>query len=437
MTMPVPRDRRGGSRAVVVDAELWPDVARVPACSAARARIGALVVRRALARLPLTVRWGGRETLGLGGPVLRVRDPGAFVRRIATTGLIGFGESYLAGEWEAEDLPGVLTVFARDVATLVPAPLQRLRGWWAPRPPAAERNTPRGARENIRRHYDLSNELFAEFLDETMTYSAALFPPEPDRPLTARGFGELAAAQRRKIDALLDAAGVGAGSRVLEIGTGWGELALRAAGRGASVVSVTLSREQAALARERVAAAGFADRVEVRIEDYREVSGSYDAVVSVEMVEAVGAEYWEEYLRVLDRRLAPGGRVAVQAITMPHERMLPTRRNHTWIHKYVFPGGMIPSVRALTEAAREHTGLRPVQCTAFGPHYARTLALWRERFGQRAERVAALGFDATFRRMWTFYLAYSEAGFASGYLDVHHLVFARPAEFAAGAGGGS
>lgn len=388
----------------------------VPPCSRARAAVGRLLIRRALDRLPLQVRMGPDGTLGRGGPAMAVYDPDAFERRIAAEGLIGFGESYLAGEWDARDPVAVLTVLAGHVTGLVPAPLQRLRGLWASRHPASERNTPDGSRTNVQRHYDLSNELFAEFLDPTMTYSSAVFGALP------AGREQLAEAQHRKIDMLLDLVETGPGTRLLEIGTGWGELAVRAARRGAHVVTLTLSREQRELALRRIAAAGVSDRVEVRLCDYREAGGSYDAIVSVEMIEAVGAEYWPVYFATLDRLLAPGGRVALQAITMPHERMLATRDTYTWIHKYIFPGGMLPSVRVVEETARSHTGLRVIRSEAYGPHYAQTLRLWRERFAERADRVAELGFDATFRRMWTFYLAYCEAGFASGYLDVHQFL---------------
>ncbi|MBW1600535.1 class I SAM-dependent methyltransferase [Streptomyces sp. JJ66] len=410
------------ARAAATDEQRWPDVARVPRVSPVRAKVAERIVRRALARLPLRVQLPDGSTLGLGGPLLELRDPAAFHRRLAAGGLIGFGESYMAGEWEAEDLVGVLTVFAAHVADLVPAPLQRLRGLWAPRQPAAQRNTTTGSRENIHRHYDLSNELFALFLDETMSYSAALFRGFP------AAFDALAAAQHRKIDRLLDLARVGPGTRLLEIGTGWGELALRAAERGARVTTVTLSAEQRALATERVAAAGHADAVTVLLSDYREVTGAYDAVVSVEMIEAVGAEFWPAYFTTLERLTAPGGRIALQAITMPHARMLATRSTHTWIQKYIFPGGFLPSTTAIRDITARETGLCVTRCEAFGPHYAETLRLWRERFTDHAEDVAALGFDATFRRMWELYLAYCEAGFRAGYLDVHQIQLTAPAE---------
>ncbi|MFE1208354.1 class I SAM-dependent methyltransferase [Streptomyces albidoflavus] len=419
VSAPTPDAPPGGDQ---VDAARWPGVATVPRCSPPRALLGRLLLTRALDRLPLHAAWGegpeGRR-LGKGGPWLRVRDTDAFVRRIAVGGLIGFGESYMAREWDAEDLPAVLGVLAQHLTQLVPAPLHRVRRLWDLRRPASERNTVEAARDNIQHHYDLSNDLFALFLDETLTYSGAVF-----RSLPAT-FDTLPAAQHRKIDRLLDLARVGPGTRLLEIGTGWGELALRAAARGAHVTTVTLSAEQRDLALTRVAHAGYADRVDIRLCDYRDVSGSYDAIVSVEMIEAVGAEFWPEYFAVLDRRLAPGGRVALQAITMPHERMRATRSSYTWIQKYIFPGGMIPSLRAVDDLTRTGTTLRLVRSDRYGPHYAETLRLWRARFAERADQVDALGFDAVFRRMWDLYLAYSEAGFATGYLDVQQILLKR------------
>ncbi|MGW4304291.1 class I SAM-dependent methyltransferase [Streptomyces sp. NPDC004646] len=412
------RDSRARD-AGVVDPARWPDVAAVPRASWPVRTVAAAVVRHALRRLPLRVRLAGGETLGLGGPLIEIRDPDAFHSRVGTGGLIGFGESYMAGEWAAPDLVSALTVLAAHAAELVPAPLQRLRGLWAPGQPAARRNTADGARDNISHHYDLSNDLFALFLDDTLSYSAAVFRGFPAE------WSLLAAAQHRKIDRLLDLAAVGEGTRLLEIGTGWGELALRAAARGAHVTSLTLSREQRDLALRRVREAGLTDRVTVELRDYREAHGTYDAIVSVEMIEAVGAEFWPVYFRTLEARLAPGGRAALQAITMPHERMLASRDTHTWIQKYVFPGGLLPSTEAVEQTVREHTGLAVARRDAFGAHYAETLRLWRERFTDRADEVAALGFDAVFRRLWTFYLAYSEAGFRSGYLDVQQYLLTK------------
>ena len=207
-------------------------------------------------------------------------------------------------------------------------------------------------------------------------------------------------------------------------GPGGGEVGRRAAHGGAHVRSVTLSAEQHRLAQERVAAAGLSDRIDIELRDYREVDGRYDAVVSVEMVEAVGYRFWPKYFQVLDRLVVPGGRVAIQAITMPHDRMLATRNTYTWIQKYIFPGGLLPSTEAIIGITERHTGLRTVDMLSLRPHYAETLRLWRERFTDRRDAVAALGFDDVFRRMWEFDLAYSEAGFRSGYLDVYQWTFA-------------
>ncbi|WP_051804598.1 cyclopropane-fatty-acyl-phospholipid synthase family protein [Streptomyces griseus] len=435
MTLSLPPAAPPAARSgrVPVDPDRWPGVARLPRASAARTAVARLLVESAFARLPLRIRTDARTTVparrtGDDGslPTLTLHDPAAFHRRIGADGLIGFGESYMAGEWDADDLVAVLTVLARHVDDLVPAPLHRFRGAWVRRRPRADRNTPDGSRANIRRHYDLSNELFALFLDPGLSYSSAVFDPLPDVPGALPGAilpdEVLTAAQHRKIDLLLDLAGTGPGTELLEIGTGWGELAIRAAARGARVRTVTLSEEQLALARRRAALAGVADRVTVELLDYRQIRGRYDAVVSVEMIEAVGADFWPDYFTALRRLLAPGGRVALQAITMPHERMLATARTHTWISKYVFPGGLIPSPEAI---ARESAaaGLRTVHDRGYGDHYAETLRQWRARFLREEAAVAALGFDAVFRRMWEFYLAWSEAGFRSGHLDVRQIGF--------------
>ncbi|NJA55394.1 cyclopropane-fatty-acyl-phospholipid synthase family protein [Streptomyces sp. NEAU-H3] len=406
---------------LTIDPGRWPDIASVPASSAARTAITRRIVRHALRRLPLLVRFPDGSRLGLGGPLLDIRDADAFHARIGRFGLMGFGESYMAGEWDAPDPVAALTVLAGNAAELIPGPLQRLRGLWAPRRPEAHRGTPKNARDNIGAHYDLSNDLFGIFLDDTLTYSSAVF-----RALPAR-WENLAGAQRHKIDRLLDLAEVRSGTRLLEIGTGWGELALRAAARGAHVTSLTLSAEQRALALERVAAAGLADRVRVELCDYREAEGSYDAVVSVEMIEAVGHEFLPVYFETIDARLRPGGRAALQAITMPDDRMRASRDTHTWIGKYVFPGGLIPSAESIEAVTAGRTALRTTRADSFGAHYAETLRLWRERFTARADEVDALGFDAVFRRLWTFDLAYSEAGFRSGYLDVRQYQFTKDA----------
>jgi cyclopropane-fatty-acyl-phospholipid synthase len=351
-------------------------------------------------------------------PTMTIHQPKNLARRVGRYGLIGFGESYMAGEWQSNDLAGVMTAFANSVADLIPPALQCLRPLAVVRHPRSMYNSLKQARSNIAEHYDLSNELFAKFLDETMTYSSALF--ETSQP----SWNDLAEGQHRKIDRLLDSAKVGPGSRVLEIGTGWGELCIRAAARGAHVHSITLSAEQQRMAQQRVAEAGLSDRVLIELKDYREVDGRYDAVVSVEMIEAVGYRFWPTYFHTLDRLVSPGGRVAIQAITMPHDRMLLSRNTYTWIQKYIFPGGMIPSVEAIVGITERETRLRTVGMRSLRPHYAETLRLWGERFLQHRNAVSALGFDDVFQRMWELYLAYSEAGFRSGYLDVYQWTFA-------------
>jgi cyclopropane-fatty-acyl-phospholipid synthase len=412
-----------------IDLRRWPAL-RPPRPAPVRAAVARALLRRVARQtgirvlLPDGTGLRGATSLSAGppgapSPVLRVRDPQAFFTRLGRSGKIGFGEAFMAGDWDTDDLVGVLTPMAQSVARLVPSRLQWLRRFVDAHHPAEEDNDRRGASRNIAHHYDLSNELFATFLDDTMTYSSALFCG--DKP----GGDDLAAAQARKIDRLLDQVAVRPGARLLEIGTGWGELALRAARRGARVTSVTLSAQQAAWARRRVAAAGLGGSVDIRVQDYSDVTGSYDAVVSVEMIEAVGARWWPAYFRSLDQRLAPGGRIGLQAILMPHDRMLASRTSWTWIHKYIFPGGLIPSERAIEETVAAHTSLRILDRLHFGRSYAETLRLWRERFLARADVVAAAGFDETFRRMWTFYLAYCEAGFRAGYLDVAQLTLAR------------
>jgi cyclopropane-fatty-acyl-phospholipid synthase len=399
-----------------VDLDRWPAMSP-PRPAPGRAAVARALLRRVAGQTGVRVDLPGGRFFGpANGPAIEVVRPDAFFSRLGRHGKIGFGEAYMAGDWEAADLAAVLERLARHIRSLVPPRLQWIRRFYEPRPPAEEDNDPDGSRRNISRHYDLSNELFAVFLDPSMTYSSALF----------EGPGEtLGEAQARKIDRLLDATRVGSGSSVLEIGTGWGELAIRAARRGARVKTLTLSAEQAALARRRVAAEGLDRSVDVVLGDYRESTGHYDAVLSVEMIEAVGERWWPTYFRTLEERLTPGGRVGLQSILMRHDGMTAARNSWTWIHKYIFPGGIIPSVEAIASTVASHTGLRTVERFHFGLSYAETLRRWRERFDACEEAVARLGFDRTFRRMWDFYLAYSEAGFRSGYLDVAQYVFER------------
>lgn len=406
-----------------VDPHHWPDVARVPS-GRLRTAVARMLAARAIPAVGIRLHTGPEappaELTEGEAPVLWLRDPDAFHARLAHDGLIGFGESYMAGEWDSPDPVAMLTRFAEHYEELIPKPLQPFRHITLPRRPGSDRNTRDGARRHISHHYDLSNDLFALFLDRTMTYSSALFAD--DDPRDQEG---LVRAQERKIDRLLDTAHVTDGTRLLEIGTGWGELAVRAARRGARVTSITLSTEQRDLARQRVAAEGLSDRVSVDLCDYRDAAGSYDSVVSCEMIEAVGERYWPTYFAALDRLVRPGGRVALQSITMEHRMMRASRTSYTWMHKYVFPGGLIPSVTAIGEQLAARTGLRITDRLAFGHDYADTLRLWRDSFTEATERVRSLGFDDTFRRMWTFYLAYCEAGFRSGIIDVEQITMER------------
>ena len=415
------------------------------------AAVAKRLFRAAIARLPVTVVEGtGGRRLGQGGPTMRLHRPDEFYARLGRDGLIGFGEAYMTGAWDTDDLAGFLTVPAARIATLIPDSLQRARALVTHRMPGHQRSTEANSQANISHHYDLSNDLFALFLDETLSYSSALFdtssthapkghgsvgdhlvatPPEStDNADPLLHNPDFAEAQGRKIERLLDEAGVTHGSRVLEIGTGWGELAIRAARRGASVHTVTLSVEQLELAEDRIAAAGFADRVEVELMDYRALATTgrtYDAVVSVEMIEAVGHEFWGTYFQIIDQVLAPGGKVSIQAITMPHDRMLATRGGHTWINKYIFPGGFLPSVEVIDEVTRDETSLRLTGQLEMGSHYAESLRRWDRRFLAQRDAVLDLGFDDMFMRVWHFYLAYSQAGFASGYINVSQLTFTR------------
>jgi cyclopropane-fatty-acyl-phospholipid synthase len=409
-------DARPEGLSEAVDLARWPAMA-VPSPAPVRAALAKLAFRRAARCAGIRVRLADGRSFGSpSGPVLEVINPSAFFARLGRDGKIGFGEAYMAGDWDAPCLVDVLEAMARHVDTLIPPRMQWARRLYESRHPQDEENDREGSRRNVARHYDLSNELFASFLDESMTYSSALFDSESET---------LARAQERKIERLLDATGVGGGSRVLEIGTGWGQLALQAARRGARVTSVTLSEEQATLARRRVELAGLTPCIDIRVEDYRDVTGQFDAVISVEMIEAVGERWWPEYFRALDERLAPAGRVGLQSILMGHDSLMATKSSWTWIHKYIFPGGLIPSEEAIRRMLGEHTRLQVVDQLRFGDSYATTLCRWREQFDIHADGVEQLGFDRTFRRMWDFYLAYSEAGFLSGYIDVAQLVLAR------------
>jgi len=399
-------------------AGIWPGL-QDPGESRLRMRVARALMRAAVTRMPMRLAWPDGTVEGGGGPgspTVRLIRPEACFTRLGSHGLIGFGEGWMVGDWDSDDLVGVLRCFSEHIEELVPMPLRRMRGFYdrgQPREEVASDSVV--SQENVHRHYDLSNDLFQVFLDESMMYSAAWF--EGPTALDGQHFESLTEAQHRKLDGVLDMAGVRDGSRVIEIGTGWGEAAIRAAQRGARVTTLTLSVQQAELARTRAQAAGVSDRITIDVRDYRDAVGEYDAAISIEMIEAVGVAFWPEYFRTVDRLLAPGGRFGLQAITMPDHRLRATKQSYTWIHKYIFPGGIIPSVEAIERTLARHTTMHVDGRRSIGPDYAETLHRWRETFLARAPEVRALGFDETFVRMWDFYLAYSEAGFATRYLD--------------------
>lgn len=367
------------------------------------------------------LRFGAPSGDGLVGEAC-VLGPG-FWTALAFRGSIGAGESYAEGLWTSPEPTDVVRLFVRNHHAL-----SGLEGGLAllARPAllafhALRDNTKRGARRNISAHYDLSNEFFALFLDPTMTYSSAYFS-RPDLSLEA--------AQLEKIDRLLERLDLRPGQRLLEIGTGWGALACRAAAtRGVHVTTTTVSSEQHALAARRVAQQGLSGQVDVLLSDYRDLAvpaaGRYDAIVSVEMIEAVGARHYPTYFATADRLLAPGGRFAVQAITIRDQHFERARREVDFIQRHIFPGSCIPSVTALSEAARDASQLRLVAMDDFGRDYARTLRLWRDALRARAGDATALGFDERFLRLWDFYFAYCEGGFEEGHISVAHLVYSR------------
>lgn len=369
--------------------------------------------------LPSGTRRVFGEEAGTPSVTLRVHDP-AFFRRVVLHGEIGFGESYSAGQWDADDLPGLLRLIllnrelAEDRRLALPI-VTRWKHWLDHK---RRGNTLFRSARNVRSHYDLSNDLFAAFLDETMMYSCALFR-SPEESLEG--------AQRNKIAAIIEKARLRAGDRVLEIGCGWGAFAIEAARRvGCRVLGITLSRRQLDFARARARELGVEDRVEFALCDYRRVQGTFDKIVSIEMLEAVGHEHYPSFFRACERVLAPDGLVVLQFISIPDVRYRAYRAGSDWIQKHIFPGGHLPSLSALTAAMARHSGLAVEHLENIGLHYARTLREWRERFRGAAERLQGLGFDHAFRRTWEFYFAYCEAAFATHHLSDLQVVLSRP-----------
>ena len=392
---------RVGPLAGFADRTVLSVAERVGLAAAARIKVG---------RLTVVLPDGRRRRFGDPSSARRgeihVHDEYAGVR-ILLDGETGVGEAYMDGLWSSPDLEALI-----ELAALNRSALALAAGWWRvplelPRKLAhrARKNTTTQARENIAAHYDLGNDFYRLFLDETMTYSSAVFE-SPEQ--------SLADAQRVKYRRIAEGAGLEAGMHVLEIGSGWGGFALYAAGElGCRVTSITISREQHDLARERVRAAGLEDLVEIQMRDYRHIEGRYDAIVSIEMLEAVGAEYLSSYFEACDGALEAGGRLSLQVITFPDAAYEAQRQGANWIQTHIFPGGLCPSL-AVIEQSVHGTRLLIRRVSDISSSYVRTLRAWRTQFLENVDAVRAQGFDDRFIRMWEYYLALSEAGFATG-----------------------
>ncbi|MEJ8851584.1 cyclopropane-fatty-acyl-phospholipid synthase family protein [Variovorax rhizosphaerae] len=330
--------------------------------------------------------------------------------RLLLRGDLGFAESYRDGDWSTPDLAALLLFGLRNESSwgsTLDASLPF--GWLGRLFHLARSNTRRGSRDNIAFHYDMGNDFYAQWLDPGLIYSSGIY---------ASGEETLEQAQAAKLDRIIALLDLKDGDKVLEIGCGWGALALAMAkARGTEVTGLTLSREQLAHARQRVEAQGLQDRIDLRLQDYRDVEGQYDHIVSIEMLEAVGERYWPVYFDTLRKRLRPGGKAVLQVISISDEGFGHYRRNTDFIQRFIFPGGMLPSVSAMRDQA-QRAGLEMVRTDAFGPSYADTLVAWRTRFLQAWPTISTQGFDASFRRLWEYYLCYCEAGFRSGRVDV-------------------
>lgn len=355
------------------------------------------------------------------GPALRLQvHDAAFYRALAGNGSVGAAEAFMDGQWACSDLVGLvrLLVRNRDLLDGMEGGPARLGGWALKAWHALRRNTRDGARRNIAAHYDLGNPFFRLFLSDDLMYSSAIYAGEDD---------SLEAASTRKLDRICDKLRLGPGDHVVEIGTGWGGFAVHAARtRGCRVTTTTISREQHALATQRVVEAGLQDRVAVLLSDYRDLTGQYDKLVSIEMIEAIGPQYLDTYFATLGRLLKPDGLGLVQAITIEDHRYEQAVRAVDFIKRHIFPGSFIPSIAAMLAAKTRSTDLALIHLEDFGPSYARTLHDWRLRFLDNREAVRAQGFDERFLRMWEFYLAYCEGGFLERSIGVAHLLLAKP-----------
>lgn len=353
-----------------------------------------------------------------GGPsaIIRIRNF-RFIRRALMAGDIGFAEAYAAGEWETPDLTAVLSVFSLNFQNLTHVtegnPFVGVLNFLGH---VLNANSRRGSRRNIHAHYDLGNAFYSRWLDPSMTYSSARYQ---------NGAESLEAAQKEKYGALARRMGLSAGQDVLEIGCGWGGFAEFAAGEiGARVTGITISKEQHDFARRRIFEAGLAERADIQLIDYRDVTGVFDRVASIEMFEAVGEKYWPTYFQAVHDRLKPDGRAGLQIITIQDDLFEGYRRRADFIQRYIFPGGMLISESRLRqETAR--AGLSWSEPDRFGQDYAATLGIWKQRFGAAWDDIRRLGFDERFRRIWDFYLSYCEAGFRTARTDVIQIGLAR------------
>ncbi len=342
-----------------------------------------------------------------------------FFSRVVLGSDIGLGESYMHREWNTDDIAGVIEFFIHNRnrlkdgnfnESLLTRVLEKMRF-------LARANTLTGSRRNIQRHYDLSNDFFRTFLDETMAYSCAVFESADET---------LETAQKNKFRAIMDKARLGTHDHLLEIGCGWGGFAIEAVRQtGCRVTGITISREQHELARQRVREAGLQDRIRILFRDYRKMKGRFDKIVSIEMLEAVGHENLGTFFRQLDRLLTPNGIVVLQTITIPDQRYDAYRKTHDWIQKHIFPGGLLPSLTRLTQTMTRHSSLMVDHVENIGNHYATTLAHWHRRFLAHEDQVDHLGFDETFKRKWTYYLKSCEAGFRQRVLGDLQLVLTR------------
>jgi cyclopropane-fatty-acyl-phospholipid synthase len=396
-----------------------------PASAAERralATTAAMLANVQLGRVELELPDGRHRTFGDPTSALAASIEVAdwsFFTRLVHGASVGVGETYMLGAWRSSDLVSLIRIMIANRAALkriTPAALLNIAGDKIIH--AVRANRLGQTQRNIAAHYDLSNELYALFLDATMTYSAAYF----DESATS-----LEQAQEAKYRRLADKARIDAGCHVLEIGCGWGGFAVFAARTyGARVTGITLSLEQAHEARARVRRAGLDHLVDIRVIDYRHVRGRYDRVVSIEMLEAVGHRYLGTYFEAIDRLLAPDGLAAIQVITIPEQRYASYRRRPDFIQRYIFPGGHLPSLEAMSGTMGRRSALYIDDVENIGMHYAETLRRWRERFLANADKVRALGFDDRFVRMWEFYLAYCEGAFLARYVNDLQVVLTRP-----------